>query len=100
MIGGLITLGIALGAIVSFGIDNPEVLEGFENAAMVRCVIGDMLFKELADAGINQSDRSLLAAIAWGKEMQVSDIRSLNDRIKDKVAKPIMWDAICHSIER
>ena len=96
----LIIAGIAAGAIALHGSNNPQILVDIEDDTVVICDTSDVLDEKLADAGISQSDISMLVVMDWGKEVQVKDVRTLNDRIKDKVAKPIVWDAICHSIER
>ena len=96
----LIIVGIAVGAIVLHVNNNPQILVDLEDGAVVVCDTSDVLDEKLADAGVSQSDISMLAAMGWGKEVQVKDVRTLNDRIKNLVANPIVWKDICDQIER
>lgn len=80
--------------------DNPAILRGLTDAALVRCEINERLAEILYNAVDNPDDKRILDLLVLGKAVQASDVRGVDDRIKNSAATPIVWDAICYIADR
>ena len=86
--------------IALYAANNPEILDGLADAALVRCTIDARLADVLDSVGVNQNDRLILDSLVKGEKVLVGDVRSIDDRIKNLAATSIMWDTICHIADR
>ena len=95
---GAVALIVAT-AFLSYLSDRLEILEGLADAVLVRCEIEGHLLEALASLDINQDQRRILYAMAWGQEVLVSDVRDVGYHVKN-VVKTTVWDAICDQVGR
>lgn len=95
----LIGLVIAVVVIGPYVANNPEILVGLADAALVTCEIDESLAQALASVGVNQYEKYALDAMTRGEKILVSDVRSIDDRIK-MAGKAVAWDAICNVVHR
>ena len=97
-IGGGTVFAIVI--IALYAVDNPQILRGLADVALVRCDINERLADAMVDVVVNPHDKRTLELLMQGERVLVSNVRGIDDRIKNSVATSIMWDAICYVDDR
>ena len=75
-------------------LENPEILDGFADAALVRCEISDLLYEKMVDVGLNQDQIAKLDAMMQGREVAARDVRDVGGHVKH-VVNAAKWDMLC-----